>query len=466
MHSHSSTLPVSHLSSSRPVRRLRASLLTGLAGDNVHRAFRTGGFALAAACVLLLIILTYRQASLPSSRKGPAAGSLTTSPGIMLSQTTPGGVLLAASAGSSQALYALSSSGLFYSADAGGQLSLRAATPELPAAITTLAVDPRDPATLLIASETAGVFKSTDGGRTFLPSSLGMSLDASSSIAAIHLSSGLPRMALAAAARWSGASRATLVSQDLYLSNNDGSDWFRVAGLDLTAPASAIYLDPATLNVQAWAAGQAARPVALDQTLIAVLQTGTPLEQDQAITALGLLGARSAEPYLHARFWMEAQPHPSTAMALANLGTPTALNALVQALANPQMTPRRQSAMAALESLGSRSTPALLAALESEDATLRANAANLLGWIADPQAVPALRSATNDPDPAVRQEAAWAMTQIGSGSRFTGKLAWLDEALTGLLAWQGRLALAVTGLVVLAGALLWTRGRPRVGRGA
>lgn len=377
---------------------------------------------------------------------------------------SPGGVQLAASTGSAQGLYALSANGLFYSEDGGGSWVLRSSARELPGQITTMAVDHRNASAVIIASESMGLFKSTDGGHTFNPASLGLAWDASSSISAVHLSTDLPSLALAVVGRWTDASRSSLARQDLYLSNNQGGDWFRVAGLDLVSPASSLYLDPVSLKVHAWSAGMPARPVALEQALLTMMQTGSPLEQDQAITALGLLGARGAEPYLHARFWMETPPHPSTAMALANLGTSTALNALVQALANPQLTARRHSATAALESLGPRATPALQAALESEDATLRANAANLMGWIADPQAAGSLRQAASDPDPLVRQEAAWAISQIAETSHLTGKLVWLDEALSGLLAWQGRLSLAALGLLAAGGALWWTRGRRRVGR--
>jgi hypothetical protein len=85
----------------------------------------------------------------------------------------------------------------------------------------------------------------------------------------------------------------------------------------------------------------------------------------------------------------------------------------VNDLKDDPLTARRQQAQQNLERLGVAAVPQLTAALRSDNPAQRRNAADLLGYIALPQAAPALQeSLRNDPVPTVRRNAAWALGEI------------------------------------------------------
>lgn len=105
------------------------------------------------------------------------------------------------------------------------------------------------------------------------------------------------------------------------------------------------------------------------------------------------------------------------AFAIFNAGSPTLAEMRVQGAVNtlnqPGLTAERQQARRELESAGESAVPALIVALRSEDAVLRRNAAEMLGYIGSPQALAALRYALiNDSAPLVRRNAAWALGEI------------------------------------------------------
>jgi HEAT repeat protein len=102
------------------------------------------------------------------------------------------------------------------------------------------------------------------------------------------------------------------------------------------------------------------------------------------------------------------------AEALANIGTPDALAALTVPLTETEMTPSRHAAMTGLEAAGEKSTKTLVSALSSDDSALRANAAEMLGYIKPAAAVEPLAAALQDPEPEVRGQAAWALGEIAS----------------------------------------------------
>lgn len=85
----------------------------------------------------------------------------------------------------------------------------------------------------------------------------------------------------------------------------------------------------------------------------------------------------------------------------------------VTELKQDKLTASRQQAQRQLEMAGEAAVPSLLTALNSNDAILRRNAADMLGYIASPTAAPALRKAMlNDNMPEVRRNAAWALGEI------------------------------------------------------
>jgi photosystem II stability/assembly factor-like uncharacterized protein len=91
--------------------------------------------------------------------------------------------------------------------------------------------------------------------------------------------------------------------------------------------------------------------------------------------------------------------------------------AWVNELKNDKLTAERQQAQHNLELAGPAAIPQLLVALRSDNASLRRNAADLLGYIASPVATDALRTALReDSVPAVRRNAAWALGEIKAAS--------------------------------------------------
>ncbi len=89
----------------------------------------------------------------------------------------------------------------------------------------------------------------------------------------------------------------------------------------------------------------------------------------------------------------------------------------VNELNNDKLTQSRQEAQRNLEAAGEAAVPQLLVALRSDNTALRRNAADMLGFIASPQATTALRDTLrNDPAPAVRRNAAWALGEIQATS--------------------------------------------------
>ena len=107
------------------------------------------------------------------------------------------------------------------------------------------------------------------------------------------------------------------------------------------------------------------------------------------------------------------------AEALAAIGTPSAIAALMAPLADAQMTPARQAAMGGLEAAGQSAVSPLVVVLLDDNAVVRANAAEMLGWLQPiddagqrADAVAGLARLLSDPAPAVQTQAAWALREI------------------------------------------------------
>ena len=89
------------------------------------------------------------------------------------------------------------------------------------------------------------------------------------------------------------------------------------------------------------------------------------------------------------------------------------IQGLVSQLGDAELTPARHLAQQHLEEAGLTAVDPLIAALHSPSATLRRNSAEMLGFIASPQALDALsRVMATDPAPAVRSRAAWALGEL------------------------------------------------------
>jgi len=91
------------------------------------------------------------------------------------------------------------------------------------------------------------------------------------------------------------------------------------------------------------------------------------------------------------------------------------MQGLVNELREDRLTAQRHTAQRELEAASDAAVPALTVALRSTDATMRRNAADMLGFIASPSSISALKnSLSTDTVPAVRRNAAWALGNISS----------------------------------------------------
>ena len=191
------------------------------------------------------------------------------------------------------------------------------------------------------------------------------------------------------------------------------------------------------------------------------------------------------------------------AEALAAIGTPSAIAALMAPLADPQMTPARQAAMGGLEAAGRSAVSPLVAALLDDNAVVRANAAEMLGWLKPvddagqrADAVAGLARLLSDPAPTVQAQAAWALREMDTDDArlalisapipalhsapilapsavrpvVPAPLVALPAAIAGIPAETWPLAttaglLIIVLLAVLAVVLLWKGPRPASGLG-
>jgi HEAT repeat protein len=154
--------------------------------------------------------------------------------------------------------------------------------------------------------------------------------------------------------------------------------------------------------------------------LLHVLATGPVGARTNAALALGLLASPVAVPGL-AVLLNTGDPgaQRAAAEALAAIGTPSAIAALMAPLADPQRTSARHAATGGLEIAGQRAVAPLVVALLDANAVVRANAAEMLGWVQpiedsgqSAEAAAGLARLLSDLDPTVRIQAAWALQQM------------------------------------------------------
>lgn len=99
----------------------------------------------------------------------------------------------------------------------------------------------------------------------------------------------------------------------------------------------------------------------------------------------------------------------NAARALVRLDTPEARDYIRTAMADKQLTARRQAAMQALEGNGEASYAFLKTLLQDPDETVRLNTVEIIQFVETPQAQTLLQLALKDSSPAVQEAAARAL---------------------------------------------------------
>jgi len=118
------------------------------------------------------------------------------------------------------------------------------------------------------------------------------------------------------------------------------------------------------------------------------------------------------------------QPPPTSASPQA---VPSAVEALVAALDDPDAQVRRTAAHALARLRDPRALPGLTAALKDESPDVRRAAASALGDLRDQQAVDALIGALKDPEPDVRRAAASALADLDDPRAVDSLIATIDD---------------------------------------
>lgn len=128
--------------------------------------------------------------------------------------------------------------------------------------------------------------------------------------------------------------------------------------------------------------------------------------RDRVVSLLGILLATVLVAAAAAIYIVSAAATPLNA-------NEQRLTALVNQLDDEQLTAQRHLAQQQLEKAGPESIGPLTVGLHSSNATLRRNSAEMLGFIGSPAATEALSDRlTQDPVPAVRARAAWALGEL------------------------------------------------------
>ena len=137
-----------------------------------------------------------------------------------------------------------------------------------------------------------------------------------------------------------------------------------------------------------------------------------------AVRALAAVGTRDARERLVAAL---ADPDPDVrvcaAQGLGDLQAGEAVTELVRCLADPGPLVSRVAADS-LARIGPPAVPALIAALQAAESTVRAGAARALSIIQPEEAVPALCAALDDPSAIVTYYAEEALERMGVGMVF------------------------------------------------
>ncbi len=144
---------------------------------------------------------------------------------------------------------------------------------------------------------------------------------------------------------------------------------------------------------------------------------------------LGEMGEIAFEPLIAALDDQNRSIRNGAAMALVYLGDERAIEPLIAGLRQGPGArgPYNSGALSGLRQFGSRAVEPLIAALQGDDPSIRANAAIALSFANNSRAVPALIKALQDEDPMVRSQAALALGTIREAAAVEPLLALLED---------------------------------------
>jgi len=174
---------------------------------------------------------------------------------------------------------------------------------------------------------------------------------------------------------------------------------------------------PAVREVAAWwfARRPALRDMLVNQ-FAADLPRGTTIQVRNAADFLGRTRTLTALPQLRAaihRADLGVEGRLALVRAVGFMAHPSGNEVLTTAMADPEPTVRAAAVAAWRDVLRQASAGPVVALLGDRDATVRAQAAGVVGGMKERAARPALEAlVVGDPDPFVRRNAAWALGQL------------------------------------------------------
>jgi HEAT repeat protein len=300
---------------------------------------------------------------------------------------------------------------VLFTTDDGG-LTWSKSLPVAGGRISALAAVDRD--IVFVGTETVGVSRSSDGGRTWQPALDGLGLAAGQLVQVSALEAD-PRQAgvvYVAVNYLVGATEIHTVPAGAFVTVDNGSTWQPLAGPGVLEAerASALVIDPdKPLYVQAVVADGLESYAPDIAGALATLQGSDTQARIDAIRILGMARAKEAGQALLSAV---ADPDPSigiaAAVALGRIDDPRTASGLLVALDHPDEQVRLNAARA-LGMMGVEgAVPSLRTMLMTGDGAAVSAAAEALGRISGPDAIAALQAALADAEVTPRRHAAMA----------------------------------------------------------
>jgi HEAT repeat protein len=307
-------------------------------------------------------------------------------------------------------LYAATPSVLF-STDDGGETWAKS-LPVSAGQIAALAATDRD--SVFVGTQTEGVYRSSDGGRTWQPASEGLGLAAGQmvKITALQADPQEPGVLYVALDYVLGATELHATAVGTFVTVDNGARWQPLVGPTWpeAMDASALVV-PANRPLYVQSVAETGLQVYAPDVegALAALGSGDPQVRIDASRMLGLARAEDAGTALVSTL---ADPDPAVSMAaaqaLGRLNSPATANALLVSLDHPDEHVRLGAARAlGWMKIEAAVDPLRTMLLNGEEAEI-GTAAEALGRIGSPTAIDALLVALNDVDMTARRHAALA----------------------------------------------------------